>query len=94
MKNARVINPSDVRLFYFGTKDVLENPTEKDERKRKLERAIILSNCEHLPISLFLQLPNGDTLETQSDVVDYADDFVVIKGGFTIPVAAIIDVDL
>jgi hypothetical protein len=94
MKNARVINPSDIRLFYFGTKDVLTNSDEKEARRGKLKRAMILSNCEHIPISLYLQLPNGEKLATESDLVDYADDFVILKGGICIPVRAIIDVDL
>ena len=94
MKDARVINPSDIGLFHFGSKDVLTNNEEKEVRKDKLERAMVLSNCEHIPISLYMKLPNGDKLETESDLVDYADDFVILKGGFCIPVWAIFDVDV
>ncbi len=94
MKDARMINPSDIRLFYFGLKDVLTNKEEKEARSGKLQRAMILSNCEHISISLYLKLPNGETLETASDLVDYADDFVVLKGGVTVPVRAIFDVDV
>lgn len=93
MKDTRVINPSDIRLFYFGSKDVLSNTEEKEARRNKLLRAMILSNCEHIPISLYMRLPNGETLETESDLVDYADDFVILKGGISIPVWTIFDVD-
>ena len=81
MKNTRIINPSDIRMFHFGPQDVLTSNDDKEERKHKLERAMIISNCEHVPISLYMRLPNGETLETESDVVDYADDVVVLKGG-------------
>ena len=94
MQNTRVINPSDIRMFHFGREDVLTNKEERAVRNHKLERAIILSNCEHIPISLYMKLPSGETLETESDVVDYADDVVVLKGGFHIPVWAILDVDV
>jgi len=94
MKGARVINPSDIRMYYFGSKDVLTDSDEKEIRKSKLQRAMILSNCEHIPISLYMKLPNGEKLETESDLVDYADDFVILKGGFCIPVFAIFDVDV
>ena len=94
MKNTRFINPSDITTYHFGSQDVLTNNDEKEARKHKLERAIILSNCEHVPISLYLQLPNGERLETESDVVDYADDIVVLKGGYYVPVWAILDVDI
>ena len=94
MKDARIIDPSDVRNLSFGSKDVLNNNEEKQWRAGKLERAMIISNCEHVPISLYMRLPNGETLETESDVVDYADDIVVLKGGYYIPVWAIVDVDI
>ena len=55
---------------------------------------MILSNSEHVPISLYLKLPNGETLETESDVIDFADDVVLLKGGYYIPVRAILDVDI
>jgi hypothetical protein len=94
MKTNRVINPSDIKMLYFGSQDVLTNSEEKEARKHKLERAMILSNCEHIPISLYLKLPNGETLETESDIVDFADDVVLLKGGYYIPVWAILDVDI
>jgi hypothetical protein len=94
MKDARVINPSDIRMYYFGSKDVLLDDNEKEIRKNKLQRAMILSNCEHVTISLYMKLPNGEKLETESDIVDFADDFVILKGGFCIPVLAIFDVDV
>jgi hypothetical protein len=94
MKDARLINPSDVGLLSFGSKDVLTNTEDKEMRKGKLLRAMIISNCEHVPISLYMQLPNGEKLETESDLIDYADDFVILKGGFYIPVWAILDVEI
>ena len=92
MKDARLINPSDVRLLYFGSQDVLNNNEEKQWRAGKLQRAMIISNSEHVPISLYIQLPNGEKIETESDLIDYADDFVILKGGHYIPVWAILDV--
>jgi hypothetical protein len=94
MKNAKFVSPTDINMFHFGSKDVLTSNDEREARKHKLERAMIISNSEHVPISLYMQLPNGDTLETESDVVDYADDVVLLKGGYYIPVWAILDVDV
>ncbi len=94
MKDARVIYPSDIRLFYFGSKDVLNNKDEMEARRTKLHRARLISHVEHIPISLYLRLPNGENLETESDVIDFADDFVILKGGVCIPIRAILDVDI
>ena len=93
MNEARMINPSDIRLFHFGLQDVLASTEEKELRKWKLKRAMILSNCEHTIVNIYLRLPNGEVLETQSDTVNYADDFVTIKGGINIPMWIISDVD-
>lgn len=94
MKNTKFISPSDIKMFHFGPQDVLTDMDEREARKHKLERAMIISNCEHVPISLYMRLPSGETLETESDVVDYADDVVLLKGGHYIPVWAIVDVDV
>ena len=51
MKDARLINPSDVRLLYFGSQDVLNNNEEKQWRAGKLQRAMIISNSEHVPFT-------------------------------------------
>ena len=93
MNESRMINPSDIRLFYFGLQDVLTSAEEKELRKWKLKRAMVLSNCEHTIINIYLRLPNGEVLETQSDTVNYTDDFITIKGGINIPTWIISDVD-
>jgi hypothetical protein len=95
MKPARMILPSDTRLIYFGSRDVLENHDEKEERKSKINRAVQMSTEGPTEISIYLRLPNGETVETQSEVVNYyqdRDDIVVIKGGHSIPINAIVDV--
>jgi len=94
MKNTIIISPSDLEMIHFGSRDVLTNKDEREARKHKLERAMIISNSEHVPISLYMQLPTGETLETESDVVDFAEDVVLLKGGYFIPVWAILDVDV
>ncbi len=94
MKNSKHINPSDIEMLHFGQQDVLNNNDEKEARRHKLERAMIISNIDHVPINIYMRLPNGETLDTESDVVDYADDVVLLKGGYFIPVWAILDVDV
>ena len=93
MKDTRIISPSDVRLYYFGSKDVLRSTDEKENRKRKLQRAAAMTVSLRTTISIYLQLPTGETLETHSDSFDFADGFVIIKGGFAIPLGAIVDLD-
>lgn len=89
---ARIISPSDVRLYYFGSKDVLLSTDEKETRERKLQQAKLISSTQNKPVHIFIRLPNGETLEMQSSRFDYTGDAVIIKGGFAIPVWAILDV--
>jgi len=92
MENTRVINPSDVRLYYFGSKDVLKTEDERKHRKRKLERALALTHAAQQQVSFLIQLPTGEILQTQSGLLDYTDGFVVIRGGYVVPVGAIVDI--
>ena len=93
MKNSRIISPSDVRLYYFSSKDVLLSNDEKEQRKRNLQRAVVMTHNGQNPVTIYVKLPSGETLEMHSDRCDFTGDFVVIKGGFTIPLAAIVDVE-
>jgi len=93
MENTRIISPSDVRLYYFSSKDVLLSTDEKENRKRKLQRAAQMAPHTGTSISIYLKLPTGETLETHTDSFSLADGFVIIKGGFAIPLGAIVDLD-
>ena len=57
MKNAKFINPCDINMFHFGHEDVLNNNDEKETRRHKLERAMIISNCDHVPIIFTCAFP-------------------------------------
>ena len=91
--NVRKINPEEIASVHFPHSDVLQNHAEKEERNIKLHNAVVLSNLEHQDVGIVLQLDTGEVIETYSTLVDYADDFVVIKGGYFIPVWAIVDVE-
>lgn len=80
-------------MLYFGHQDALTSAHEKSQRHDKLRRAMAISASERQLISLFLRLPSGETVETQSNLIEFADDFVRIKGGYCIPVRVIVDVD-
>jgi len=91
--NVRKINPEEIPLIHFSHEDVLRNREEKEERDHKLHKAVTLSNVEHEDVGIVLQLDTGEVIETYSILVDYADNFLVLKGGYFIPVWAIVDVE-
>lgn len=94
MQNVRKLNPEEILMAHFVQNDVLTTPEERADRAKKLLKAVILSNCEHQDIGIVIKLDNGEVIETFCDLIDFADEFVMIKGGATIPLKAIVDVEL
>jgi len=91
--NARKIAFDDVKVFHFTKNDVLGNDEERQERIRKLVKAVVLCHTEHQDIGIVFKLESGEVIETFCDLIDFADDFVVIKGGTAIPLISIVDIE-
>lgn len=79
--------------IHFAHYDVLGTIEDQHVRNAKLRKAMLISNLEHQDIGIVFQLESGEVIETYSTVIDYADDFIELKGGYTIPVWAIVDVE-
>lgn len=90
--NAKKVTLEEIRHQHFASDDVLTTFDERFERQHKLRTAMALTNADHENISLFVQLANGDLVEISSDLIDYENDFVEIRGGIGIPLKAIVDV--
>ena len=90
--NAKKVTLEEIRHQRYSTDDVLTTFDERFERQHKLRTAMALTNDDHENISLFVQLANGDLVEISSDLIDYEDDFVEVRGGIGIPLKAIVDV--
>ena len=90
--DARKIAYEEIHLQHYASEDVLTTFHDKFERQHKLRTAMALTHADHEVISLFVKLANGDLVEITSDLIDYEDDFVEIRGGIGIPLRAIVDV--
>ena len=89
---AKKVAHNEIRNQHFALEDVLTTFEDKFERQHKLRTAMALTHADHETISLFVKLANGDLIEITSDLIDYEDDFVEIRGGIGIPLKAIVDV--
>ena len=92
--NAKKVTLDELRLHRFATEDVLTTFDERFERQHKLRTAMSLTNLDHENISLIVRLANGELIEVTSDLIDFEDDFVEIRGGVGIPLKAIVDVSV
>jgi hypothetical protein len=90
--NAKKVTLEDLKNHHFATEDVLSTFDERFERQHKLRTAMSLTNVDHESITLIIKLANGELIEISSDLIDYEDDFVEIRGGVGIPLKAIVDV--
>jgi hypothetical protein len=90
--NARKVTIEEIRSLKFAAEEVLTTFEEKFEREHKLKTAMALTNSDHECISLFVRLATGEVVEIASDLIDLEEDFVEIRGGYGIPLRAILDV--
>jgi len=91
---AKRISAEELHQVHFAQDDVLTSFEERFERDHKLRTAMALTNVDHEAISIFVKLANGEIVEVTSDLIDYEDDFVEVRGGAGIPLKAIVDVGL
>lgn len=92
--NAKKVTYDEIRHQHYAPEDVLTSFNDKFERQHKLRTAMALTHDHHETISLYIKLANGELVEIASDLIDYEDDFVEIRGGIGIPLRAIVDVDV
>jgi hypothetical protein len=89
---ARKMTLDEIRTQHFSMHDVLTTLPERSARERKLRSAMALTNGQHEPVWLMVQLANGEVAEVYSDLIDLEDEYVELHGGFGIPLRAIYDV--
>jgi hypothetical protein len=54
---------------------------------------VVLSHLEHSDVGIVIKLENDEVIETYCDLIDFAGDYVMIKGGTIIPLISIVEVE-
>lgn len=91
--NVRKVEVNEMKVAHFTKREVLESEDARMERIRKLLRAVVLSHIEHNDVGIVMKLDNDEVIETYCDLIDFAGDYVMIKGGTVIPLISIVDVE-
>lgn len=91
--NVRKVEVNEMKVAHFTRREVLESEDARMERIRKLLRAVVLSHIEHNDVGIVMKLDNDEVIETYCDLIDFAGDYVMIKGGTVIPLISIVDVE-
>ena len=90
--NYRRINLDIIPSLHFSKLDVLLSLEDKRERQHQLISATALTMLDHEEIGLVVKLDNGENVEVVSNLIDLEGDYVELKGGYTIPLRAILKV--
>lgn len=91
--NVRKIGLEEMKKAHFAKREVLRDEEERRERLRKLFKAVVLSHVEHEDVGIVIKLDTGEIIETYCNLIDFADDYVMLKGGTVIPLTSIVDIE-
>lgn len=91
------ISQTDMASFgvsNFAKKEVLLDNAQKDERKFKLFRAMILHFIEHQTVKICVSNVNDELCTIECAVIAVTDEHLILKSGIVIPIAAIFSIEL
>ncbi len=91
--NYRRVELDILPYLRFVKSDTLSN-IEKREREHQLISATALTCLDHEDVGLIMKLENGEEVEVISNRIDYEGDFVELKGGYIVPLRAIVKVEI
>lgn len=89
--NLKRIEGEEVVKMHFLSNDVLQNETQKTERKQKLINGMILGNLERQKSHIAFHAIEGDGY-IESVIFAVTDKYICLKGGITLLIASIIEV--
>ncbi|HEX5169969.1 MAG TPA: hypothetical protein VFW11_12410 [Cyclobacteriaceae bacterium] len=91
--NVRKIELNEMKVAHFSKRDVLEDEGARMERIHKLLKAVVLSHLEHQDVGIVIKLESDELIETYCNLIDFAGDYVMIKGGTIIPLISIAEIE-
>lgn len=84
----------EISVQHFLTTDVLKSEAERSVRIHDLKTAMNETNQDHDDIGIIIGLANGERVEVLSNFIELSGDFIELKGGVTIPIRAIVKVEI
>lgn len=88
------MTPVELSAQHFSSTDVLTNETDREVRNHGLRSATNETYLDHDDITLIVRLADGTRVEVATNFIEFAGQFVELKGGYDIPVRAIEKVEI
>jgi hypothetical protein len=94
MKSISHIDMAEFGISKFAKNEVLPDSAQKDERKLKLLRAMLLHFIEHQTVKVFFKNEKEEELSIECSVIAVTDEHLMLKSGLIIPIKAILSIEL
>ena len=89
MQGVITVPKEDIGQMKFCKEDVLQDVISRKLRKYDLQRALSLGNLYHQKVTMVYKLRTGELQQVETTVWAVGEEYVILKGGVTIPVHAV-----
>ena len=93
MQGVLTVPKENVGQLKFCKEDVLNDNISRKWRKYDLERALSLGNLYHQKVTMVYKLRTGELQQVETTVWAVGEEYIILKGGVTIPVHAIMSIE-
>lgn len=93
MKNITLVQKEQLKAVRFQKLEVLPEKPLRQNRQYKLNRAMILGNIDHNKVNIIFKTEDGSLQQVETTIWAVSEDHITLKGGVSIPVRAIIDLE-
>lgn len=78
----------------YAKREALDDPEEREDRLREIERGMRLGNTHKLPTRIIFETADGDIIETEATIWAVTESRVMLKNNLSIPIRSIYSVIL
>jgi uncharacterized protein (UPF0248 family) len=93
MQGVLTVPKENIGQFKFCKEEVIKDTSSRKLRMYDLDKALSLGNLYHQKVKIVYMLRNGELQQVETTVWAVGEEYVILKGGITIPVHAILRVE-
>lgn len=93
MENITIVQKEHLQGLHFLKSEVLTENILRQRRQYNLNRALILSNLDHNKALITFKTEENYIFKVEATIWAVTEDYILLKGGVTIPVRSIVDLD-
>ncbi len=93
MQGILTVPKENIIQLKFIKEDVLKDANSRKARLHSLEKAQTLGNLYHQKVNIIYLLRDGEIQQVETTIWAVGQEYIVLKGGVTIPVHAILEIE-